>query len=215
MTIEDFSHLDPVNFGNWPVPIKGLIILVLCIAALFAGYWFDTQNQMAELAKVKQEEETFKKTFKTKQLKAASLPKLEEQLVEIEFILKELFKKLPSDAQVDELIKKISQTVLASGLKQELFEPQYKGQREEKGLYVNLPVKLRATGDYHAFGKFVSGVAAMNRIVTQHEVSISSSSKRGTEKLLTIEITAQIYRYLEEPTKKEGKKGNKKKKRKK
>jgi len=188
---------------------------VLCIAALFAGYWFDTQNQMAELAKVKQEEETFKKTFKTKQLKAASLPKLEEQLVEIEFILKELFKKLPSDAQVDELIKKISQTVLASGLKQELFEPQYKGQREEKGLYVNLPVKLRATGDYHAFGKFVSGVAAMNRIVTQHEVSISSSSKRGTEKLLTIEITAQIYRYLEEPTKKEGKKGNKKKKRKK
>ncbi|OAD23705.1 Pilus assembly protein PilO [Candidatus Thiomargarita nelsonii] len=215
MTIEDFSHLDPVNFGNWPVPIKGLIILVLCIAALFAGYWFDTQNQMVELAKVKQEEETFKKTFKTKQLKAASLPKLEEQLVEIEFILKELFKKLPSDAQVDELIKKISQTVLASGLKQELFEPQYKGQREEKGLYVNLPVKLRATGDYHAFGKFVSGVAAMNRIVTQHEVSISSSSKRGTEKLLTIEITAQIYRYLEEPTKKEGKKGNKKKKRKK
>ncbi|TGO03192.1 hypothetical protein PN36_11285 [Candidatus Thiomargarita nelsonii] len=212
MTIEDFSHLDPANFGNWPVPIKGLIILVLCIAALFAGYWFHTQNQIAELAKVKQEEKTLKKTFKTKQLKAASLPKLEEQLVQIEFILKELFKKLPSDAQVDELIRNISQTVLASGLKQELFEPQYKGQREEKGLYVKLPVKLRATGDYHAFGKFVSGVAAMNRIVTQHDVSISSSKKQGTgKKLLTIEVTAQIYRYLEDSTPKKGKKRKRRK----
>ncbi len=212
MTLEDFSHLDPANFGNWPVPIKGLIILVLCIAALFAGYWFDTQNQMAELVNVIQEEDTLKKNFKRKQLKAASLPKLEKQLVEIKIILDELFNKLPSDAQVDDLIRNISQMVLGSGLKQELFEPQYKGQREEKGLYVKLPVKLRATGDYHAFGKFVSDVAAMTRIVTQHDVSISTSKKRGTENRLTIELTLQIYRYLDEPTKKPVKKKKRRKK---
>jgi len=207
MNIEEFRNLDPAHFGNWPVPVKGLIILVCCIAALFAGYWFDTQHQIAELAKVKQEQEGLKQSFKTKQLKATSLPQLEEQLVQIELILKELVKKLPSDAQVDELIRNISQTVLASGLKQELFEPQYQAQKEEKGLYVELPVKLRATGDYHAFGKFVSGVAAMNRIVTQHDVSISTSGKAGSEKPLTMEITAHIYRYLEEDTKnKKGKK---------
>jgi type IV pilus assembly protein PilO len=213
MNIEDFSQLDPVNIGNWPIPIKGLIIVVLSVVTLFAGYWFDTQNQIAELAKVQNEEVVLKKTFKTKQLKAATLPQLEDQLVQIKFILKELFKKLPSDAQVDELIRDISRTVLASGLKQELFEPQYKGQREEKGLYVKLPVKLRAKGDYHAFGKFVSGVAAMTRIVTQHDVSITSPTKQGTDKLLTIEITAQIYRYLEEKPTKKGKRGKRGKKR--
>jgi type IV pilus assembly protein PilO len=213
MNIEDFSQLDPVNIGNWPIPIKGLIIVVLSVVTLFAGYWFDTQNQIAELTKVQNEEVVLKKTFKTKQLKAATLPQLEDQLVQIKFILKELFKKLPSDAQVDELIRDISRTVLASGLKQELFEPQYKGQREEKGLYVKLPVKLRAKGDYHAFGKFVSGVAAMTRIVTQHDVSITSPTKPGTDKLLTIEITAQIYRYLEEKPTKKGKRGKRGKKR--
>ncbi|MEN8215239.1 MAG: type 4a pilus biogenesis protein PilO [Pseudomonadota bacterium] len=213
MNIEDLSQLDPVNIGNWPIPIKGLIIVVLSVVTLFAGYWFDTQNQLAELARIQNEEVVLKKTFKTKQLKAATLPQLEDQLVQIEFILKELFKKLPSDAQVDELIRNISRTVLASGLKQELFEPQYKGQREKKGLYVKLPVKLRAKGDYHAFGKFVSGVAAMSRIVTQHDVSITSSTKQGTDRLLTIEITAQIYRYLEEKPTKKGKRGKRGKRR--
>lgn len=208
MKLDDLSNLDPANFGNWPIPIKAVIIVVLCAAALFAGYWFDTQNQIADLAQIQAKEEELKKTFKVKQLKAATLPKLEEQLVQIDFILKELFKKLPSDVQVDELIRNISQTVLASGLKQELFQPNYGGKRSEKGLYVKLPVKLRAKGDYHAFGKFVSGVAAMNRIVTQHNVSITRAGKNQ----LNMEITAQIYRYLRDK-KKKGRKGRKGRKR--
>lgn len=199
MKLEDFNNLDPKNFGNWPIPIKGLIILVLCVAALFAGYWFDTQNQLLRLETVQRKEEEFKKEFKKKQWKAATLPKLREQLTQIESTLSELLRKLPSEAQVDELIRDISQTILASGLKQELFQPEYKKEKSEKGVYVKLPIKLRATSnDYHSFGKFVSGVAAMNRIVTQHEVSITSGKSRDQNNhQLSLEMMAQIYRYLE------------------
>ncbi|MDM8557806.1 type 4a pilus biogenesis protein PilO [Candidatus Parabeggiatoa sp. HSG14] len=215
MKVEDFSNLDPKNFGNWPIPVKALIIIVLCAAALFAGYWFDTQNQMNHLVKTQAEENKFKKEFKDKQWKAATLPKLKEQLAQIESTLSELLKKLPNNNQVHELIRDISQTVLASGLTQELFKPDYKKETKTE-VYVTLPIKLRATGDYHAFGKFVSGVAAMNRIVTQHNVSVKASkrrSKKGNQ--LTLEMVAQIYRYRDpsevEKEKKKAAKKNKKK----
>ncbi|OQY54779.1 MAG: pilus assembly protein PilO [Candidatus Parabeggiatoa sp. nov. 2] len=192
MNMEDFSNLDPKNFGNWPIPVKALIILVLCAGALFAGYWFDTQIQIAELGDVKAKEGELKKEFKTKQLKAATLDKLKEQLAQIQTILKELLQKLPDDAKVSELIREISQTVLANGLKQELFKPQYGREESKEDLYVALPIKLRASGNYHAFGKFVSDVAAMNRIVTQHNVSIKT--KKGNKKhSLTIEMMAKVY----------------------
>ena len=208
MNINDLKRLDPKYIGNWPISVKALIIIILCLLTLFAGYWFDTQNQMTELENAQEKEEQLKKTFKRKQLKAATLPKLKEQLIQIEFILEELFKKLPSDAQVDELIRDISQTILASGLKQELFQPQYGGEKSEKGIYVKLPIRLRARGDYHAFGKFVSGIAAMNRIVTQHNISIKRRSGANDTEPLILEMTAQVYRYLE---KKSNKKAQQKK----
>jgi len=212
MKMEDFSNLDPQNVGNWPIPVKAVIIAVLCAAALGAGYWFDTQHQITQLGTVQIKEGEFKKEFKKKQLQAATLPKLKEQLVQIETILSELLQKLPDDAQVSELIRDISQTVLANGLKQELFKPEYKKRVSVKGLYVTLPIQLRARGDYHAFGKFASGIAAMNRIVTQHDILIDS--KKSDEKYpLLLQMTAQVY-FLEkveedEKDKKGAKKGKK------
>jgi len=200
MNMEDFNNLDPQNFGNWPIPVKTLIIIVLCIAALFAGYWFDTQNQIVQLTKEQKEEKKLKKDFRKAQREAATLPLLEKQLVEIEAILKRLLEKLPGKNQVDELIREISQAVLKNALKQELFEPQYRDKKTEKDVYVTLPIKLRARGNYHAFGKFISDVAAMNRIVTQHDIFIKSSkssSKNSTQGLLTLEMTARIYRYID------------------
>lgn len=200
MKVEDFNNLDPQNLGNWPIPVKAVIIALACAAALGAGYYFDTQHQLNTLEETIEKEEELKTDFKSKQWQAAALPKLKEQLTQIESTLAELLKKLPNQEQVDELIRDISQTVLASGLKSELFEPQYKRQTTEKGLYEKLPIKLRMIGDYHSFGKFISGVAAMPRIVTQHDISIKPLKEKKTERdkqLLTMEMTAQVYRYIE------------------
>jgi type IV pilus assembly protein PilO len=208
MKFEDFNNLDPQNLGNWPIPVKAVIISLACAAALGAGYYFDTQYQLVTLEETISKEETLKDEFKDKQWKAAALPKLKEQLTQIESTLAELLKKLPNKEQVDELIRDISQTVLASGLKSELFEPQYDKQTTEKNLYEKLPIKLRMTGDYHSFGKFVSGVAAMPRIVTQHDISIKPLKEKKSDRekqQLTMEMTAQVYRYIEAEAEEESK----------
>jgi len=196
MNLDEFKNLDPNNIGNWPMAAKGVVIAILCALALGAGYYFDTQHQLTELESVTREEADLRQQFKTKQWKAATLPKLEQQLQEIENSLTELQRRLPSKAEVAGLIQDISQAAIASGLKSELFEPE-REKREQ--VYVTLPIKLQLSGDYHAFGQFVSSVAAMPRIVTQHNVNIKSArGGRGESNRLVMEMTAQIYRYLEE-----------------
>ncbi len=192
---EEFKNLDPNNVANWPVTVKAVVVLVLFFIALGAGYYFDTQKQLEQLAVKESKENNLKETFKIKQWEAATLPKLQEQLREIKSNLEELQNRLPNKAQVAGLIQDISQQAIATGLSSELFKP---GKEEVGQVYVKLPIKLRLNGDYHAFGNFVSGIAAMPRIVTQHDISIMTSTNKESGKPLTMEMTAQIYRYLDE-----------------
>jgi type IV pilus assembly protein PilO len=193
MKLEDFNNLDPKNIGNWPIPAKALVVAALCCAGLGAGYYFDTQEQILRRQQAQEKEVTLKKEFTDKQWKAATLPKLREQLTTIEATLAEQQRRLPGKDEVAALIQEVSQAAIASGLRLELFQP---GNDINDQMYVKSPIKLRVSGKYHQFGKFVSDVAAMPRIVTQHDVSINSSTG-----ILSMEMTAQIYRYVEEEQK--------------
>ncbi|EIJ42927.1 Tfp pilus assembly protein PilO [Beggiatoa alba B18LD] len=184
---DDFRNLDAKNVGNWPIPVKGVAILFLCALALGAGYYFDTQDQIARLEAVQRQEGELIKEFTDKQWQAATLPKLKEQLVTIEKSLADLQRRLPNQAEVAGLIQDISQAAIATGLKSELFKP---GTQLQENNYYILPINLRLSGDYHSFGKFISQVASMPRIVTQHDIVIKNLSAKGP---LTMELVARIY----------------------
>jgi type IV pilus assembly protein PilO len=219
MEMPDFSKidLDPNNIGNWPGALKGLVILVLCAVVLGAGYWFDTKEQLVVLAKAQEKEIDLKKTFEFKQRKAANLEPLREQLKEMKESFGNLLRLLPNKTEIEGLLVDISQSGLAAGLEFELFKPS-KEQVEE--FYAIQPITIRVTGNYHEFGNFVSSVASLPRIVTQHDVNIAPNSKgkkivAGEDLLMS--MVAKTYRYLEEEeieaaaaAKEQGKKGRKK-----
>ncbi|MDH3812507.1 MAG: type 4a pilus biogenesis protein PilO, partial [Gammaproteobacteria bacterium] len=88
----------------------------------------------------------------------------------------------------------ISQTGLAAGLQEKLFVPQPEIPRD---FYAEKPIKIRLTGGYHEVSKFVSGIAALPRIVTLHDINITPESNEGFDNL-SMEVTAQTYRYIDE-----------------
>jgi len=194
--MEELNNLDPNEFGNWPIPIKAVIIVLLCCALLGAGYYFDTQHQIITYDKVQKEEGTLLKDFETKQKRAATLPALKAQLVVIRRILDDMQKRLPSEAEVANLITEIAQATIASGLKKDLFKPQV----ESKGsIYHTKPIVLKLRGTYDAFGKFSSTLATMQRIVNQSVNKISiEKGKAGDLGDLSIDTTVYIYRYIGE-----------------
>lgn len=190
---------DIENAGNWPVPVKGAIVLILSLLVAGLGYYLDTQDQLAELETLESKEAELKTTFESKQRKAANLDEYKAQLDEIEKTFGDLLRQLPDKTQVPELLVDVSQTGLASGLEFELFRP---GAEIPKEFYAELPIEIRVVGDYMEFGTFISGLASLPRIVTVHNIKITGRKETGGTpakgKSLTMEALVKTYRYLEE-----------------
>jgi type IV pilus assembly protein PilO len=117
-----------------------------------------------------------------------------QQLADIERSFGALLRQLPGRTEVPNLVVDISQTGLAAGLSQKLFQP---GDEQKKDFYAEKPIRLRFSGSYHQFGLFVSGIAALPRIVTLHDIEIKPDGKPGFDSL-TLDATAKTYRYLDE-----------------
>lgn len=193
MTLDDLNNLDPQNIGAWPLPVRIVLIAAICALIGYGAWAKDVKLQLESLEKVEKEEISLKQTFETKQKKAANLKALKEQLAEMKQSFGDMIRQLPDKTEVAGLIVDISQTGLAAGLEFELFKP---GAEKPAEFYSELPISIRVVGEYHQFGEFVSGIATLPRIVTTHDISISSSG--GTSGSLVMNATAKTYRALEE-----------------
>ena len=200
MNLQELNELDFSNIGVWPMPVKIVLVLIACVLVAVAGYYFDTESQLKRLDNVEKKEMQLRKDFEVKQAKAANLEAYRKQLEEMKQSFGTMLRQLPNRTEVAELLVDVSQTGLASGLEFELFKPQAEVPRE---FYAELPIQIKVTGEYHEFGNFISGLAALPRIVTIHNVRMSKQAagqkQDGGEKSgLILEATAKTYRYLDE-----------------
>jgi type IV pilus assembly protein PilO len=192
--LEDLDVNDLKQIGTAPLPVKIGIVVVLCIALAVAVYFLDTTKQKADLEKVIAEETQLRNIFVGKQAKAANLEAYKQQLEEMRTSFGTLLRQLPNETEIETLLTDISQTGISAGLEIEYFKPE--GLRP-KEFYSEYPIKLKVTGRYHEFAEFISGVAALPRIVTVQDIAISPSDPTGGVKL-NMELTAITYQYLDE-----------------
>jgi type IV pilus assembly protein PilO len=204
---DDLRSLDRNNIGGWPQSIKIFFtVLVFAVIVLLGWYLFisDQQDQMTQLTG---KEQQLRQEFSQKQAKSVNLEALQQQLDEMQDMLRQLLRQLPSKTEMPELLIDISQTALSAGLETELFQP---GAETPKDFYAEKPITLRMVGTYHQFGTFISGVASLPRVVilTLHDVSLTpkgaangakpSATAVSTNGQLVLQGTVKTYRYLED-----------------
>ena len=193
--LEELQSLDPRDPGRWPLAIRagavGICFLVLTAVGIYFFVW---DAQRPELQRREDVEQQLRQEFRTKHAKAVNLDLYKQQLKDIERSFGALLRQLPGKTEVPNLLVDISQTGLSAGLEEKLFQPQLE---QRKDFYAELPIKIRLTGSYHQFGQFVSGIAALPRIVTLHDIQITTASKDAYDNL-SLELTAKTYRYLDE-----------------
>ena len=189
---ESFNNLDPENIGGWPLPIKLFIWIVASVVAGFLVFHLMLSESLGQLDQVQSKEGTLMKSFEEKAFKASNLDAYKEQMKEMENTFGALLRQLPSDTEVPGLLEDISHTGLTAGLTFNTIELAPENSRE---FYVELPIDIEVKGGFHAFGSFVSAVAALPRIVTLHDFDIAPSSE-GTQELV-MKIRAKTYRYKE------------------
>jgi type IV pilus assembly protein PilO len=189
--IDDLNSLDPNNPGILPLPFQIILVAIVFVGILVGAYYYDTSDQMAALAKEESKELDLKKVFESKQKKAANLDALTAQLKEMKQSFGDMLRQLPDETEVAGLIVDISQTGLAAGLEFDLFQPQKEHQAE---FYSELPVNIKVRGTYHQLGEFVSGIAALPRIVTTHDININKA--KGD--ILSMTAVAKTYKAIKE-----------------
>lgn len=187
----NLNNLTFDQIGVWPLPVKVLFISIVCALIVAAGWWFDIRGLRENLATAEAKELDLKSRFEAKQQKAVNLDAMKQQLADIEETFGDLLRRLPSKAEVAELVVDISQQGLGAGLEFELFRP---GAEKSADFYVELPIQIQVLGTYHQFGTFISGVSDLPRIVTNHNIKI----RPAADGRLSMETTAKTYRYLGE-----------------
>jgi type IV pilus assembly protein PilO len=192
MTLDDLKNIDINNPGSWPVPVKIGGILFICAAILFAGYWFLIQGELDEYNQAQQKEQSLRETYLNKKALAVNLPAYKEQMEEMEQTFGSLLRQLPNTTEVPDLLVDITQAGLGRGLEFELFRPE---KEQPKDFYAELPISIQVRGSYHELAEFVSDVAALPRIVTFGDITITGRAK---DDRLTMSAKARTYRYLEE-----------------
>jgi type IV pilus assembly protein PilO len=193
--LEELQSLDPRDPGRWPLAVRaGAVGLSFLLLTAVLIYFFVWDEQLPELQRREVVEQQLRQEFHTKHSKAVNLDLYKQQLKDIERSFGALLRQLPGKTEVPNLLVDISQTGLSAGLEEKLFQPQ---PEVKKDFYAELPIKIRLTGSYHQFGQFVSGIAALPRIVTLHDIQIKSENK-DTYDQLSLELTAKTYRYLDE-----------------
>ena len=193
--VEELQSLGVNDVGRWPLAFRAAVIVIVFIGVAFAGIWFTIiKDKAPQLTRAEAVEQELRVTFENKQRKAANYDAYKAQLSQIEQSFGTMLRQLPGETEIPSLIVDISQTGLASGLQEKLFQPQGE---IPKDFYAEKPIKIQLSGGYHEIAKFVSGVAALPRIVTLHNIVITPE-EQGVYDSLSLEVTAQTYRYIEE-----------------
>jgi type IV pilus assembly protein PilO len=193
--VEELQSLDANDVGRWPLPFRIAVIMIVFVLVTGLGIYFTIVKDKAPLLeRAQNEEQELRLAFENKQRKAANYDAYKAQLTQIEQSFGTMLRQLPGETEIPSLIVDISQTGLAAGLQEKLFVPQAEIPRD---FYAEKPIKIRLTGSYHEIGNFVSGIAALPRIVTLHDINITPESKDSFDNL-SMEVTAKTYRYLDE-----------------
>ncbi|WP_221795786.1 type 4a pilus biogenesis protein PilO [Oceanobacter mangrovi] len=189
--VNDLNEIDWNNMGGWPLGGKVFFCLLVFVAVIVGGYFLLVKDTSLSLDNAVAQESKLKQDIERKAFKVANLDAYREQLAEMQDSFGSLLKQLPKDTEVPGLIDDISATALGAGLKLNAISPQPVKKTE---FYNELPITVEVAGGYHEMGAFVSGVAALPRIVTLHDFSITKG-KSSTDESLSMKILAKTYQY--------------------
>jgi type IV pilus assembly protein PilO len=189
-----FRSLNPNEPGQWPMLPKVVTWVFVAVVMVVLGWFLLLSSAHDELDTERGKEPTLKADYRNKLGQAVNLAELRKQKLQVEEYVTQLEKQLPGKAEMDALLSDINQAGLGRGLQFELFKP---GQVVVKDYYAELPISVKVSGRYHDMGAFAGDIANLSRIVTLHNLNISSAPKDSSG-MLVMEATARTYRYLDQ-----------------
>lgn len=193
---QQFNTLDMNNYGSWPLSVKITSWIFIFLAVLALGYFVVIKSQLEAIENAKAQEQSLLNEFKEKDSKLRNLQQYQTQLQEMEANFTQQLEQLPKETEIPSLVEDINLTGVNSGLKFKNIRLENEVKQE---FFIEQPISIEATGDYHAFGAFVTGIAALPRIVTLHDFTVEAkedTQKKSDIPVVNYTVKAKTYRYV-------------------
>lgn len=194
--LQQFNTLDSNNFGGWPLSVKITCWIFLFFVVCLMGYFLLINPKLNAIDQANAQEQNLLNEFKQKDSKLRNLQQYQAQLQQMEANFTQQLEQLPKDTEIPSLVEDINVTGVTAGLK-------FKNIRLENEItqefFIEQPISIEATGDYHAFGNFVSGIALLPRIVTLHNFELNATPSKENKSDIPVvdyKIQAKTYRYV-------------------
>lgn len=127
------------------------------------------------------------------------LPKLEEEIRNLELELDRLRRILPTRRETDTLLKKLKQLTEIGHFQLRRFTPQHFIDRD---FYWEWPIRVSLSGTYHELGLFFDRLSRFSRIINVSDLRITPLHKRGSPFTINADFTQQTFIYKEDQDKK-------------
>ncbi len=198
---QSFQSLDTNNYGSWPAVVKITLIVILLSVVALLTYFIPVKSKMAEIQAAEREEESLLETYREKESKARHLEEYKNQIAQMEVEFNSLLEQLPKETRVSELVKGINMTGVGSNIRFKKITVKPEVQQE---FFIEQPIEITAKGSYHQFGEFVSGLAALPRIITMHNFTVKSSVKdrlslKDVDKVGALDLKLETKTYRSKP----------------
>lgn len=187
----DWQGLDLHEAGSWPALLKLVSCALLLTLAFSAVCWFVVRDHSAALEQAREEERQLLDAFRTKAIKAAYLPRVRQRLDRLGAQMQDVRRMLPTSVEIPSLLDSINDAAVENRLTIDHIRSR---PAVDKAFYVEHPFSIQVQGSYHQIAGFVAEMAALSRVVTQHDFILEPLPKQSSDRL-SLSMQARTYSY--------------------
>ncbi|HXV59521.1 MAG TPA: type 4a pilus biogenesis protein PilO [Vicinamibacteria bacterium] len=181
--------MDRMSFGSQ------IVVFAILGGALYGLFWWfvyspmqqEIQNKTTQQRNLQAEVENAKTT-------AARLPEFRREVERKEATLQALSRILPSEKEVDDLLRKVQQLAAESSLDVLRFKPEATRPQE---FYAEWPISLELDGSYHNLAYFFDRLSRLSRIVNVSNLEVDAKRDPSISSTITANCTATTFVFIE------------------
>ncbi len=195
MALSGQDVLNAVNkmpLGHKVGVVAGFVILLSSL-----NWYFFIDPMQTQITQRQGELRALEDELIQKQSIANNLAQFKHEKEILERRLAQALTELPNEANIDELIRSLSEIGTKSGLTINSIDPQAE---QRQSFYASIPIVMAVTGNYHEIGVFLDSLSKLARIVNVTNIKMAGARFTNEKLVVSSTYVATTFRFVAEAT---------------
>ena len=196
MALTGQDVLNAVN--KMPLGQKVGVVALVVILLSGANWYFFIDPMQTQIAQRQSSLRLLEDELIQKQSIANNLAQFKHEKEILERRLAQALTELPNEANIDDLIRSLSEIGTKSGLTINSIDPQAE---QRQSFYASIPIVMSVTGNYHEIGVFLDSLSQLARIVNVTNIKMNKARMVNEKLVVDASYVATTFRFLPEAAK--------------